>query len=75
MKMNICSVHVFIFILIFGSYFRCIKDISLHKTKKRRHNERESDEKEWEQFINQKLLEVWRRPVDSTGLYEYKGTL
>ena len=28
---------------------------------------------EWEQFINKKLLEVWRRPVDSCGLYEYKG--
>ena len=47
----------------------------LDKARKRRHKKVESDGKEWEQFLNQKLLEVWRRPVDTSGLYEYKGTV
>lgn len=56
-------------------FFRCKKDIRLENTRKRKHEERNSDgEKEkWEKFINQKQLEVWRRPVDTTGLFEYKG--
>ena len=45
----------------------------LAKARKRKHKEGDSDRVEWEKFINQKLLEVWRRPIDSTGLYEYKG--
>ena len=63
--------------LIFFSDFliRCKKNITLDKTKKREHKEGASDRDEWEQFIDQKLLEVWRRPVDSSGLYEYKGTV
>ncbi|KAJ7379089.1 StAR- lipid transfer protein 7, mitochondrial [Desmophyllum pertusum] len=54
--------------------YRCKKDIRLENTRKRKHEERNSDgEKEkWEKFINQKQLEVWRRPVDTTGLFEYK---
>ena len=54
---------------------RCKKNIILDKKRKRRHKEKGTDNKEWEQFINQKLLEVWRRPVDSSGLYEYKGII
>lgn len=52
--------------------YRCKKNVILDKKRKRRHKEKGTDNKEWEQFINQKLLEVWRRPVDSSGLYEYK---
>lgn len=50
--------------------YRCKKDIRVGK-KKRKKGDKLFQE-EWEQFINQKFLEVWRRPVDSTGLYEYK---
>lgn len=45
----------------------------MENTKKRKHEEENSNGEKWEQFINQKQLEVWRRPVDTTGLFEYKG--
>ena len=59
----------------FINLLRCKKNIILDKKRKRRHKEKGTDNKGWEQFINQKLLEVWRRPVDSSGLYEYKGII
>lgn len=48
--------------------FRCKKDNS----RKRKSDKINSDKEEWEHFINQHQLEVWRRPIDTTGLYEYK---
>jgi len=45
----------------------------LENTKKRKHEKGNSNGEKWEKFINQKQLEVWRRPVDATGLFEYKG--
>lgn len=50
-------------------FFRCKKDNS----RKRKSDKINSDKEEWEHFINQHQLEVWRRPIDTTGLYEYKG--
>ena len=49
-------------------FFRCKKDNS----RKRKSDKINSDKEEWEHFINQHQLEVWRRPIDTTGLYEYK---
>lgn len=51
--------------------YRCKRDIRL-ENKKRKHEKENSNAEEWEKFINQKQLEVWRRPVDVTGLFEYK---
>ena len=45
----------------------------MENTKKRKHEKENSRGEKWEKFINQKELEVWRRPVDTTGLFEYKG--
>ena len=45
----------------------------MQNSKKRKHEKETSGEEKWEKFINQKELEVWRRPVDTTGLFEYKG--
>lgn len=50
-------------------FFRCKKENS----RKRKSDKINSDKEEWEHFINQHQLEVWRRPIDTTGLYEYKG--
>lgn len=47
--------------------YRCKREIRVDKKMKG-----DKINHEWEQFINKKLLEVWRRPVDSCGLYEYK---
>lgn len=54
---------------------RCKKNIRLAKKKRRKQKGGGDDEVEWEKFLNQKLLEVWRRPINSSGLYEYKGTV
>lgn len=51
---------------------RCKRDIRLENKKRKREKEN-SNAEEWEKFINQKQLEVWRRPVNVTGLFEYKG--
>lgn len=51
---------------------RCKRDIRLENKKRKREKENSNGE-EWEKFINQKQLEVWRRPVNVTGLFEYKG--
>ena len=68
--------HPFVNSLLSDFLIRCKKNITLDKTrKKRKHKEGANEREEWEQFIDQKLLEVWRRPVDSSGLYEYKGTV
>lgn len=69
LRLSHCCVNFFLSDFL----IRCKKNITLDKTKKRKHKEGASDRDEWEQFIDQKLLEVWRRPVDSSGLYEYKG--
>ncbi len=53
--------------------FRCKKDIRLENTRKRKHEKENSDSEKWEKFVNQKQLEVWRRPVNTTGLFEYRG--
>lgn len=52
--------------------YRCKKNIRLAKKKRRKQKGGGDDEVEWEKFLNQKLLEVWRRPINSSGLYEYK---
>ena len=54
--------------VLFDFVTRCKREIRVDKKMKG-----EELNHEWEQFINKKLLEVWRRPVDSCGLYEYKG--
>ena len=44
--------------------------------KKKERNGRKAPEgrhDEWEKLYEQKDLRVWRKPVNSNGLYEYKG--
>ena len=52
--------------VLFDFVTRCKREIRVDKKMKG-----DKINHEWEQFINKKLLEVWRRPVDSCGLYEY----
>lgn len=64
--LNLCMTKILFWLCLF---FRCKKDNS----RKRKSDKINSDKEEWEHFINQNQLEVWRRPIDTTGLYEYKG--
>lgn len=55
---------------------RCAQDFVTEKEHRRKESERykesESRNEEWEKFLQQKQLQVWRRPRHSNGLYEYK---
>ena len=58
------------------SFFRCAQDFVTEKDHRRKESERYKSEsrcEEWEKFLQQKQLQVWRRPSQSAGLYEYKG--
>ena len=51
-----------------------MRDLCLNKSTKG--DREESDIKEvWEEFIRQEQLKVWRRQIDTSGLYEYKGMM
>ena len=64
---------------LFIDLFRCVQDFVSEKERRRKDSERYKEcgtaNEDWEKFIQQKQLQVWRRPQHTSGLYEYKGTV